>query len=102
MSAQDLEQRARQLLAAEYPDDPDYAEYLIVGESIDLFDDDARALRAIVAAFRQQPAPVVDDAMVERACGAYLSNGLGGGSVSHSAMRDALTAALARAQGVQS
>lgn len=78
MSAQDLEQRARGLLAAEYPDDPDYAEYLIVGESIDLFDDDARALRAIVAALRQQPAPVVDDARMARAlewlraeCGFY-------------------------------
>lgn len=58
MSAQDLEQRARDLLAAEYNDsNPDYAEFLR-SHSQPPFADDERAIRAIVAALRQQPAPV--------------------------------------------
>lgn len=150
MNAQDLEQRARELLAAEYEREGSYqAAGKLRDQSLPMmWWSDELALRAIAAALRQQPVvddarmaralewvrdaaegdagyreylpvveevfaaynpscggrtvPVVDAAMVGRACDAYLSNRLGGRSVSHSAMRDALTAALARAQGVQS
>lgn len=58
MNAQDLEERAIEFLAAEYDDsDPDYAEFLR-SYSQPPFADDERAIRAIVAALRQQPAPV--------------------------------------------
>lgn len=58
MSAQDLEQRARELLAAEYERDgrPSDADFVNLG--LPVCDADIRALRAIVAALRQQPAPV--------------------------------------------
>lgn len=57
MSAQDLEQRARELLAEEWKRDghPAMAHALL---NADLLSDKNPALRAIVAALRQQPAPV--------------------------------------------
>lgn len=57
MSAQDLEQRARELLAAEYERDgkAGSAEHI---RTQPLLPNKARAVRAIVAALRQQPAPV--------------------------------------------
>lgn len=63
-----LEQRARELLAAEYERDgrPSDADFMRVG--LPVCDADIRALRAIVAALRQQPAPVVDDGNGVRAC----------------------------------
>lgn len=100
MSGQDLEQRARELLAAEYERDgkTGSAEHI---RTQPLLPNKARAVRAIVAALRQQPACVADDAMVGRACDAYLSNRLGGRSVSHSAMRDALSAAYGPSCGAR-
>lgn len=57
MSAQDLEQRARELLAAEYERDgkAGAADHI---RTQPLLPNKARAVRAIVAALRQQPAPV--------------------------------------------
>lgn len=64
MSAQDLEQQARELLAAEYERDgkAGSAEHI---RTRPLLPNKARAVRAIVAALRQQP--VVDDARMSRA-----------------------------------
>lgn len=64
MSAQDLEQRARVLLAAEYERDgkAGSADHI---RTQPLLPNKARAVRAIVAALRQQP--VVDDASMSRA-----------------------------------
>lgn len=62
MSAQDLEQRARGFLAAEYERDGKAGSANHI-RTQPLLPNKARALRAIVAALRQQPAPVVDDAM---------------------------------------
>lgn len=64
MSAQDLEQRARELLAAEYERDGKIgsADHI---RTQPLLPNKARAVRAIIAALRQQPAPVVDGAMRE-------------------------------------
>lgn len=64
MNAQDLEQQARELLAAEYERDgkAGSAEHILTRP---LLPNKARAVRAIVAALRQQP--VVDDARMARA-----------------------------------
>ena len=66
MNAQDLEQRARKLLAAEYERDGKNgsADHI---RTQPLLPNKARAVRAIAAALRQQPAPVVDDARMARA-----------------------------------
>ncbi|HEY1035048.1 MAG TPA: hypothetical protein VGE09_08705 [Pseudoxanthomonas sp.] len=58
MSAQDLEQRARELLAAEYEAASYSNSARRIREQKILTEDDDTALRAIAAALRQQPAPV--------------------------------------------
>ena len=66
MSAQDLEQRARELLAAEYERDgkAGSADHI---RTHPLLPNKARAIRAIVTALSHQPAHVVDDARMARA-----------------------------------
>lgn len=62
MSAQDLEQRARELLAAECGRSVDEMRYDLYGVT-----NTRVCISAIVAALRHQPAPVVDDARMARA-----------------------------------
>lgn len=62
MSAQALEQRARELLAAECGRSVDEMRYDLYGVT-----NTRVCIRAIVAVLRQQPAPVVDDARMARA-----------------------------------
>ena len=64
MSGQDLEQRARELLAAEYERDGNAGSAHHI-RTQPLLPNKARAVRAIVAALRQQP--VADDARMARA-----------------------------------
>jgi len=66
VSAQDLEQRARELLAAEYERDgkAGSADHI---RTHPLLPNKARAIRAIVTALSHQPAHVVDDARMARA-----------------------------------
>lgn len=120
MSAQDLEQRAREqrareLLAAECGRSVDEMRYDLYGVT-----NTRVCVRAIIAALRQQPAPVVDDAMVDAAIAAQDAHWANDDNyparaprsakgdaelhdkLARGAMRAALTAALARAQGVQS
>lgn len=68
MSAQDLEQQARELLAAEYERDgkAGSADHI---RTQPLMPNKARAVRAIAAALRQQPAPVVSASEVFRIAG---------------------------------
>lgn len=99
------EQLALEFLAAEYERDgkAGSAEHI---RTQPLLPNKARAVRAIAAALRQQPAPVVDEAMVERALNAKVRNWpvrqlFDSECEARIAMRSALTAALSRAQGVQ-
>ena len=108
MSAQDLEQRARELLAQQFDLDGEGSRAAAVRRGcFDLEGEYASstAIRAIVAALRQQPAAVVDDAMVQRALNAKVRNWpvrqlFDSDYEARIAMRAALTVALA--QGVQS
>ena len=87
MNAQDLEQRALEFLAAEYERDgrPSDADFTRGG--LPVCDADIRALRAIVAALRQQPAPV--DLEQFREAVECLCNGAGSISSAEWARRDA-------------
>lgn len=111
MSAQDLEQRARELLAEAFSDAGAFSAADTLLRTAYVTDyKTVVALRAIVAALRQQPAPAVDDAMVERLARAWCdqtNTGFdalpeAGRQLCQQHMRIALTAAIAREQGVQS
>lgn len=83
MNAQDLEQRALEFLAAEYERDgrPSDADFTRGG--LPVCDADIRALRAIAAALRQQPAPVDLEQFREIAEGLRLADQFFDGDDNH-------------------
>lgn len=104
VQAGEVEQRARELLAAEYAKDERYGmAYAARNGSNDVMP----AIRAIVAALSQQPEArgVVDEAMVERACRAHdpMYDHVGNDTRAdmRERMRTALTAALTEARNVR-
>lgn len=115
-SAGEVERRDREADRARFTD-PDFNDWLDCGisdcghtvyDSIDSIADAWQGWNAhVVAALRQQPAPVVDEAMVERALNAKVGNWpvrqlFDSECDARIAMRAALTVALSSVQGVES
>lgn len=111
MSVQDLEQRARELLAAEYERDGKAGAAAHI-RTQPLLPNKSRAVRAIAAALRQQPEISADDARMARAlewvraltkpCSAEEREMLANVEEAIAAYDPAGGARTVRAQGVQS